>query len=342
MTTKENPPHKPVCVVLDTNVWRSDLLLKNPVGRSLTYTLQRQEGFLGLPEVVEMELPTQIVEAGLDAARKLEQQSRIMNTLMGSPFSLQIPTNAELEQQTQKQLTDLEQILVRVPFTLEHARTALEMVMTKVAPNEKNQQFKDSAIWQAVLELTSNYCVHLVTKDRAFLADPKQPEKGLAQNLQQDCIARGTEVEVYCELASCLKGITEDTPSVNQDKLRSLILPSIENELYSEATRCGVTVGEVVDLDIQVFRLPDADMLAVDYTITFQCEPDFSNPSENRTELRATVHGGCQFQPVPPSVSDNLIQQIAITWRTNGGRGSSRRAYGEDPPVPFRRAIEWN
>ena len=44
---------KPDCVVIDTNIWRLELLLKAPVGVSLVYTLGRQKGCIGLPEVVE-------------------------------------------------------------------------------------------------------------------------------------------------------------------------------------------------------------------------------------------------------------------------------------------------
>jgi len=68
--------------------------------------------------------------------------------------------------------------MVRVPFTLEHAKAALEMVDARMPPNgEKNQQFKDSAIWQAVLALSSDYRVHLVTNDRAFLLNRGDPSK---------------------------------------------------------------------------------------------------------------------------------------------------------------------
>jgi hypothetical protein len=44
-----------LCVVVDTNAWRSSLLLRRASGVALLFYLKRMEGFLGLPEVLEQE-----------------------------------------------------------------------------------------------------------------------------------------------------------------------------------------------------------------------------------------------------------------------------------------------
>src|SRR5712691_8402588 len=144
----------PDCVVIDTNIWRSDLLLKTPVGTALVYTLARQSGFIGLPEVVKKELPKQIVEEGLNAAEKLKNLSQIITTLTDLPFFSSLPTERDLEQIVDARIAELAPILLPVPFTLEHAQAALDMVNAKLPPYAKSQQFKDSAIWQAVLTLS--------------------------------------------------------------------------------------------------------------------------------------------------------------------------------------------
>ena len=345
MDTELNTNEKPDCVVIDSNIWRSELLLKTPVGVSLVYTLGRQHGFIGLPEVVQGELTRQILEVGNEAAQSLEKSSRIINTLTDSPFPAVIPTDADLEQKVADRLGELGPILVRVPFTLEHARAALEMVNAKVAPNgEKNQQFKDSAIWRAVLALSSEYCVHLVTNDRAFLLDRGNPSKGLAKNLQKECSNLAIRVGIYCELGACLKAIRRDSPTVDHSRLCSLILPSVEIPLRTEATRHRVLVGEVLNNDIAAFRIPKTDRLAVDYTITTQCEQDSSIARGKRTNIRAIVHGSCYYDPAVGSLSDNFIQYVTIEWDyAGGGHGRTIRSYeNEDLPTPFRRSIAWN
>jgi len=121
-TESDTAGRKPDCVVLDTNIWRSDLLLKTPMGVSLIYTLGRQGGFIGLPEVVEGELKEQVVEEGLKAAEQLAKSSRIINTLTDSSFSPSLPTQIALEKIVDARLAELAPILVRVPFMLEHAK----------------------------------------------------------------------------------------------------------------------------------------------------------------------------------------------------------------------------
>lgn len=333
------------CVVIDTNIWRSELLLKTPVGVSFVYTLGRQHGFIGLPEVVEGELTRQIVQAGHEAAETLEKSSRIISTLTDSLFPASIPADAALEKKVLDRLRELEPILVRVPFTLEHARGALEMVNAKVAPNgEKNQQFKDSAIWQAVLALSSDYCVRLVTNDRAFLDNRNDPSMGLAKNLQEDCSKRGVRVGIYCDLAVCVKEIRRDAPTVDHSLLCSLVLPSVETPLRMEAARNKVLIGDILNTDITAFRIAKGDRLAVDYKITAQCEQDSSISRGNRTNIRAIIHGSCYYDPAISSLSDHFLQYVTIEWNyPGGGHGRSIRSYeGEDVPPPFRRPVAWN
>jgi len=80
-TAHDKPNRKPDCIIIDTNIWRSALLLKNPLGVALAYALGRQGGFIGLPEVVERELTDQIIEEGLEQAVKLVDSCERIKTL---------------------------------------------------------------------------------------------------------------------------------------------------------------------------------------------------------------------------------------------------------------------
>ena len=56
--------NKPICVVLDTNIWRRNPLLKNPLGAALLFSLRRTGACIGLPEVIEDEIVKNIVKMG--------------------------------------------------------------------------------------------------------------------------------------------------------------------------------------------------------------------------------------------------------------------------------------
>src|SRR4051794_32860671 len=77
---------KPICAVVDTCVWRAEPLLKTPLGVTLVYTLSRRGRVLGLPEVVEMEVKRQIVEAGVEAADKARGPLHVLHTITGDPI----------------------------------------------------------------------------------------------------------------------------------------------------------------------------------------------------------------------------------------------------------------
>ena len=127
-------------------------------------------------------------------------------------------------------------MLVRVPFTFEHAKAALNMVIAKSPPNmPRDQQFKDSAIWQAVLTLSRDYTVRLLSNDRGFLVDRSDPTKGLAANLLEDSRRAGATITVHCDLPSCLKAITCDVSSFDQARLVSLITDALMPRLRAEA-----------------------------------------------------------------------------------------------------------
>jgi len=335
----DNAVQKPDCVVIDTNVWRSGLLLKTPVGVSLVYALARQRGFLGLPEVVERELTKHVVEAGREAIKTLEKSSRIIETLTGLSFST-LPAEIALENIVEARIAELEPILVRVPFTLEHAKAALDMVNAKLPPNSKSQEFKDSAIWQAVLTLSRKYTTHLITNDRAFLYKTDDPSQGLAANLKQDCVRVEGKVDVYCDLASCLKAIRSDAPVFNRERLISLIYDAIMPQLLQEARRNRFEIREILDTEITAFRTEHADRLAVDYTVSTRCDLDPSvEETMERTDFRAITKGSCYYDGVKNSISGHFIEDITFAWKySTGGSGRTSRSLGEvDPSIPFRR-----
>ena len=347
IVTDPNDPHvsvpRPYCVVLDANIWRSHLFLKTPVGVSLVYTLGREHAFLGLPEVVEMELAEQVMEVGLEAAEQTKKWSRILATLTGSPFYPVALTEIDLGQIVPTQLSELTRILKRVPFTLAHAKAALGMVNAKVPPNnENNQQFKDSAIWQAVLDLSREHAVHFVTNDRAFLADRGNPSKGLATNLKEDCIAANGSVAVYCDLGSCLAAISSNAPHFDHDHLKSLIESFVTARLRGVAKQQHYEVKELLGAEITAFRTADPSRVAMDFKLITRYEPDSSSQQDRGGEGRAETYGSCYYDPKSDSVVDGFVQEIRFLHRSPTWSGAHAREFSyEDPAIPFPRRVPW-
>lgn len=335
----EAAPAKPTCVVIDTNIWRSELLLNTAIGRSLLYTLDRSKSVIGLPEVVELELPSQIVECGRESAADLDRAARMLGTLTGTQFSHNIPSKSDFEEVVAARLKTIEPLLVRVAFNLDHAREALGMLIAKLPPNgEKNQQFKDSAIWQAVLTLARDYTVHFVTNDRAFCRD-KTSSKVLAQNLADDCASIGATVHVHWDISSCLRELTSDIPKLDEQHISSLILPLIMPPLEAEATRARVTMGKYLKSELNVFRTAVTGRFAIDYTITLDFLP--WDIMKDRYTHVVTVHGSCYYEQGTDSLTANYLQRSKFLWKSESGYTSRLSAFPyEDPESHIPRHFE--
>src|SRR5438105_11400294 len=141
--TSKAPQHDPkiACIVLDTNIWRSQLLLKTNLGIALLHYVRQMGARIGLPEIVEQEVKKQIVLAGEEAKDLVKQGLSTIEVLIGSRPDYLLPDVLELEKAVEERFREMESFLARVSFSLEHAKSALNMVNLELPPNSlKNQQ----------------------------------------------------------------------------------------------------------------------------------------------------------------------------------------------------------
>src|SRR5690242_5388115 len=102
---------KKLCVVLDTNVWRSSLLLRTPIGAALLYVVRQSGGYIGLPEVIEEETVKQITRAGLEATENISKHFRTIEILMGFRSEYTLPTSSEFDDATRKRFDELSHMI---------------------------------------------------------------------------------------------------------------------------------------------------------------------------------------------------------------------------------------
>jgi hypothetical protein len=329
-----------ICVVPDSCVWRSEPLLRTPLGITLVYTLSRLNSVLGLPEVVEQELTNGIVTAGLDAVDKSRGPLQTIRTITGDRFfTMGVPDEEAFRMYVAERLTELDRILVREPFTLEHAKAALAMVNAKLPPNgDKNQQFKDSAIWQAVLSLSKRFSVVLLTYDKGFFLD-RDPGKGLARNLLDDCNQRGVTVKAYGGIGHYLNTLKGESPEFDREQVKESIVAESKSRLASEADRYKIVPTELLACDISGFATENPDRVAVDYTLTFKLEPVSPEWRINNEDPRGVVHGSCYFLLEENNVTNHYIQRVAIKYI---GSLMARSYKDYDDSYPFPRPLPWD
>jgi hypothetical protein len=321
---------KPICVVIDTSIWRQDsnLLLRTPMGSALRYILKQSSGKIGLPEIIEEELTRNTVEQGLEAVEKINKGFKVIEVIMGCRCFYEVPDEAQLQATVTERLTDLNDLIIRIPFTFEHAKSALRRINEKSQPNgESNQQFKDSAIWEAILTLSNSYIIYFISGDKAFFKGKECKTNELADNLLNDCIKIGGMVSIYNNMASCLKVLQKNVPPLNYSdiilKIDSVINLRLKPELVSE-------IGfEIAGLAMKVssvsaFFTEMKGKLALSFELYYHCNDVQHNGVNERKDAILRTKGDCLYELDNQMISDIKMDFERIYWVEPSGEAGRR------------------
>lgn len=305
-------------IVVDTGVWvYGTRLLSSPLGASLLYAIKTAGYTLGLPEVIKEEITKHTVKAGSEASEQIREQYRLIEMLMGSRDDYRVPSPNDFKSRVESRLSELDLSLREIPFTLEHARSALRRVLEETPPNGyKNQQFKYSAIWKALLELANEGNVVFITEDKAFFED-KKPDKGLATNLKAEAGAAPHNINVYFGLSAFLDTIVEELPRLDNTEIANRIHEQLYNQLNREATDKGFTLARLTDAGISPYLTEQSGVLAIDFDLLYEAAGVVPQGQTTPVPAIRHVEGNCSWNLDEHTVSD--IQLTVQKLLTPGG-----------------------
>ena len=305
------------CVVLDSNVWLSTFLLNTPPGAAFLFTIRRLERLIVLPEVVESEVVKNTVERADEAIRSIRKGYDTLLAIMGERDDYRVPSEEEIVTRVQGRLVQLDDLLLRVPLTLEHARGALRRVQEESPPNgSKNQQFKDSVIWETVLELANSNVVDLVSQDGGFFEN-RVFSKGLSMNLRRECDERRISVRLFPDLRSYLNSLREEVPGYNTLRVAQILNESILPELTVYADLKEIEIGTLFEQGLAANLTERLNTLAITFEFTYEAsDKELSMGQQNSTD-RVKVVGSTYFNYVLEELSDIRLEEVGY-YRSNG------------------------
>ncbi len=131
-------------VVLDSNIWLSEQMLRHSAGAAVRFYLRRHGARIVLPEVVRLEVILHLSERMKELAATTRQAHRALLPLAGRLRELVLPDDAQLEAIAARAFEDIGIPVTHIPFSVESARASFEKCVRAEAPSgPKNQQFKD-------------------------------------------------------------------------------------------------------------------------------------------------------------------------------------------------------
>ena len=302
-------------IVIDTGVWiYGTRLLSSALGASLLYAIKAAGYTLALPEVIKEEIRKHTVKAGSEAINQIGEQYRLIEMLMGSRDDYRVPTPDDFRIRVESRLSELDVPLREISFTLEHARSALRRVLEETPPNGyKNQQFKDSAIWEALLELSKEENVVFITEDKAFFED-KKPDRGVATNLKAEANVAPYNIDVYFGLSAFLDTIVEELPRLDTAEIANRIHQQLYDQLCREATDKGFTLTRLTDAGISPYLTEQSGLLAIDFELLYEAAGVVPQGETSPVPAIRHVEGDCSWKLGEHTVSDmRLTRQKLLT-----------------------------
>lgn len=157
--------HMPNLVLLDTNAWFAESLLRSSVGAAVVYALSTTRSSLAIPDVVEREVVSlvtrtcrELINATTDAKRKIRE-------LTGRHVGVDGPIeDVHIRSSVEDRFVELGNLLRRIETPSDAYHRAFDRVIDCKVPNsEKNQQAKDSLLWECILTLGRDAQVIFVT-----------------------------------------------------------------------------------------------------------------------------------------------------------------------------------
>jgi len=299
------------------------MLLRSILGAAFLYVVYQNDTLIGLPEVVELEIKKHSRKYGTKATEEIKKNYSIIEKLISSRDEYDLPSAEDFEQAVDDRLEELKNKIFKIPFKFSHAKGALTRVMEETAPNShKNQQFKDSVIWESVLEISKKYNAVFITKDKSFFED-RNYKKGLASDLEEELIKFKNNVKVYYGIDNFLKEIKQNTPQLKDDKIIGLIDNLINDEKEKKQIE-NSKVNEITNYTITPYLTDSPNELVIDFDINYNI---ILFDASNEWEGSMSIEGECLLDIEKYTLSDLQLDSVKLNTPENCPISNKKNVY---------------
>jgi hypothetical protein len=101
------PNIAPYYVLLDSNVWVAERLLKSSIGDAFLYALARTTSSILLPEVVELEVARVLPDIAERGVVRIRNELSLLRQLSGQNLSVDAPSTLAIEEGIKERGTNL-------------------------------------------------------------------------------------------------------------------------------------------------------------------------------------------------------------------------------------------
>jgi predicted nucleic acid-binding protein len=279
-------------VVLDSNVWLSELGLKSGAAAAVRFFLNQSNAQVAVPEVVQLEVRHNLTNRLSTHTKEIRDNYRQLLTAFGKLREIVLPTEEEIHAKVEELFASLGVQQQQIPFSLESARSALLKAIQKAPPCDKSQEFKDAVIWSDCIALLATDEVVLVTNDKAFYRD-RAYEKGLAANLQNETKDMPHQLRILPSLSDLLEVIQAPVP-LEEDQLQEAIFEAFGESINGTLARTGFSLGARQNVTHKLFATENPSELFLEFSIAISC---VDLREESRINALLSLNGDGLYSP---------------------------------------------
>ncbi|MCS5700782.1 PIN domain-containing protein [Cyanobium sp. FGCU-52] len=267
-------------IALDTNVWLKERMLRSAAGAALLYAVSRGKSRILLPDSTRREIFYGVKEWLTPELKKINDGLDLLRGLAGLAVRPTIPAQEQIHQGVEARLNELAHLIQALSITPAHLTAAMDRVIDHRPPAKTKEQFRDSLLWECILEQDEE-CL-FVTTDKDFL------DNGLLHPfLKEESKGR---VKVFDTIIDLVRALEPHLPLVNKEQIASAIASAVEKELRETDAAQGWRLGSVSTAKIELYATEKPDTLVVAFVLeceAFDCTDLDGMPVEEGI-LRAT------------------------------------------------------
>jgi hypothetical protein len=307
-------------VILDSNIWISELGLNSSLGAAARFFFKSQGAIVVLPEVIKLETERHLKSELTKYVSEVRKKHRELLTVFGKLKELVLPDDAAIEAKVASVFGECQIEISEVPLSLQSAKSSFLKVIDKAPPSDKNQQFKDGVIWAECLRLLDTADVYLVTGDKAFYKG-RQYENGLADSLAIEAKNSKHAIHIFSSLSELLVTMRSEV-KLDEKDLVTRFRQSNKASIESILARNSFAVTGDPTVAAQLYVTENPNRLYVEFSISYQCE-DLT--VDERSDGVLLLKGDCTYLVKEKQFEALRNHGEELFFKTKDGEEKSQR-----------------
>ena len=295
-------------LVLDSNIFISEVGLMSRVATALKYYLPHQKTKLVVPQVVNEECERKLKEHAEKKVEDVLTNLKRLSVFLGSVNGWTPPKDDVIKAQA-KALARGEAfdafVLNESSAILQRAQ---ERVTAKLPPSYKKDSLPDCRLWEQCLELLRKHDVIFVSEDHDFRIDKRSMQLHPKLKAEAEGVQGGGRLTFHRDMNSLLKVLQRDEiPRLDSNKVFPFIYESVANKVSEILEKYGCQPEMSGTVEQKFFSTSQNDVVEVRLTVK-----DCWRNDENDDTFEFNLSGSCQYHIVDDELCNLSMSKIGV------------------------------